>query len=116
MWKLTEKGQIFERKIEAEKVRLEKIQEAAARRGGENPFVALCNSRMFDVQMDSAATAASLDADNYLQRDIDSLCGATLLSIRSNVRQNPYVATICSFHQLLTGRQKCARMQRNGTG
>ena len=81
MWKLTEKGQIFERKIEAEKARLEKIQEAAARRGGEgdkNQFVALCNSRMFDAQMD------------YLQRNINSLCGATLLSIRSDVRQNPY--------------------------
>jgi hypothetical protein len=40
------KGQIFE-KIEAEKVNLEKIREAAARRGGEgndNPFMALCNS------------------------------------------------------------------------
>jgi ribosomal protein S27E len=45
---------------------------------------------MFDAQMDSAATAASLDADDYLQCDIDSLCGATLLSIRSDVRQNPY--------------------------
>jgi len=41
------KGQSFEKKIEAEKVCLEKIREAAARRGGEgnnNPFMALCNS------------------------------------------------------------------------
>ena len=115
MWKLTE--------IEVEKARLEKIREAAARRGGEgdeNPFVALCNS-----QMDSAATAASSDSDDYLQCDIDGLCGATLLSIRNDVRQKPYAdgydmfiptATICSFQRLLTGKQKCTWMQRNGTG
>jgi hypothetical protein len=68
MWKLTEKGQNFETKIEVEKARLEKVREAAARRGGEgddDPFMALC------VRTDSA--------------DIDSLCKATLLSIRGDI-------------------------------
>ena len=87
------------------KTHLAKVQEAAARRGGvsgstgggsdagnvgntqesdaggeedENPLVALCNSGVFDVRMDSAAMAVSLDTDDYLQRDIDSLCEATI--------------------------------------
>jgi hypothetical protein len=73
-WKITEKGNIFE-KLEAEKTHLAKVQEEAARRGGvgggtsdaggeedENPFVVL--------------------ADDYLHCDIDSLCEATLLFMR----------------------------------
>ena len=38
--------------------------------------------------MDSSNTA-SLDADDYLQRDVDSLSEATLLSIRSDTHRNP---------------------------
>ena len=78
-----------------------RVREAAARRGGEstsgeggdesegeddeeNPFVA----GGFENAA-SLAMAASLDAEDYLRRDVDSLCEATLLSIRSDVRRNP---------------------------
>jgi len=121
--KLTEKGQIFEKDIEAAKTHLTRVHEAAARRGGmsgggdaedargvgdkrvaegstvggddedENPFASLCNSGVFNnhsTAMDSAAMAASLDAKDYLQRDADSLCEVTLLSIRSDVQRNPH--------------------------
>ena len=93
---LTEKGRIFEQQIEAGRDHLVKIREAAARRGGggnsggeggddddENPFV----GGGFE-NVDSSNTA-SLDADDYLQRDVDSLSEATLLSIRSDTRRNP---------------------------
>jgi hypothetical protein len=79
------------------------ILKTAARRGGadrmggssgggvdDNPFAALCNNGVLDEYMsttDSAQMAASLDANNYLQRDIDSLWEAMLLSIRGDVRQ-----------------------------
>ena len=39
--------------------------------------------------MDSATLAISLDADEYFQHDMDSFYEATLLSICSDVRQNP---------------------------
>jgi len=100
---LTEKGRIFEHQIGVERDRLAKIREAAARRGGggnsggegsnenegvsdddENPFV----GGGFE-NVDSSNIAASLDADDYLQRDVDSLSEATLLSIRSDTRRNP---------------------------
>jgi len=125
--KLTEKGQLFEKDIEAAKTHLTRVREAAVRRGGasggtsgggdaagtrsvegekvaegstvggddedDDPFAALCNSGVFDshsTETDSAAMAASLDAEDYLQRDVDSFCEATLLSIRSDVRRNSY--------------------------
>ena len=50
----------------------------------ENPFV---GGRFENTA--SLAMAASLDAEDYLRRDVDSLCEATLLSIRSNIRRNP---------------------------
>jgi len=93
-----EKGRLFEQQIGVERDHLAKIREAAARRGGggnsggegsnenegvsdddENPFV----SGGFE-NVDSSNIAASLDADDYLQRDVDSLSEATLLSIRSD--------------------------------
>jgi hypothetical protein len=37
----------------------------------------------------SALVVASLDADNYLQQDVDSLSEAMLLSICNDVRRNP---------------------------
>ena len=46
----------------------------------ENPFVG--------SGFKNAGMAASLNADEYLQRDVDSLCKATLLSICSDVRRN----------------------------
>jgi hypothetical protein len=57
----------------------------------ENPFAVLCSKVLNDctLRMDSAAMAAlKLDADDYLQRDVDGLCKATLLSIRSDVHRN----------------------------
>jgi hypothetical protein len=117
--RLTEKGKIFEKDIEAAKSHLAKVREAAEKRGhvrgrsgggesdrgemrgvdrgggeDENPFAALCNSGVLneylcEPDMDSATLAASLDADEYFQRDVDSFCEATLLSIRSDVRRNP---------------------------
>ena len=87
------------------KTHLAKVQEAAAQRGGvggstgggsdagnvgntqesdvrseedEKPLMVLCNSRVFDVRMDSAAMAVSLNTHDYLQRDIDSLYEATI--------------------------------------
>jgi len=100
---LTERGVIFEQQIEAEREHLEKVRKAAAsRRGGEerngevdgegegvsnddkNPFV----GGGFE-NMDSSAMAVSLDAEDYLQQDVDTLSEATLLSIRSNTRRNP---------------------------
>jgi hypothetical protein len=112
--KLTEKGRIFEQKIEAERDHLVKVRETAARRGGvgtgsagglgsnvgesdetgggsdedDNLFIELCKSGEFEGE-ETLAMAASLDADDYLQQDVDSLGEATLLSIRSNVRRNP---------------------------
>ena len=91
MRKLTEKGRLFEEKIEAEKDHLAKVREAATRRGGvsreggdesedENPFV----GGRFEKAM-----VATLDADDYLQRDVDSLSKATLLSICSDMWRNP---------------------------
>ena len=103
--KLTEKGRLFEQKIDAERDHLMRVREAVARRGGEstsgsgrnegeggdesegiseddeeNPFVA----GGFE-NVASLAMAASLDAEDYLRQDVDSLCEATLLSIRSDV-------------------------------
>jgi len=80
------RGRNFEKKIEVGKARLERILEAAARRGGEgddNPFVALCDSGILDEsRADSAVMAASLDADDYLQHDIGSR--------RGDIRRNLY--------------------------
>ena len=79
MQKPTEKGRNFEKKIEVGKARPERILEAAARRGGEkddSPFMALCDNGVLDEsRTDSAVMAASLDADDCLQHDIDSLRG-----------------------------------------
>jgi len=101
MWKLMEKGQIFERKIEVEKARLEKIREAVARRGGEgddNPFMALCNSGVLDAECtartDSAVMTASLYADDYLQRHIDRLYEATTNVTNLAASQPPNFANI----------------------
>jgi len=101
MWKLMEKGQIFERKIEAEKARLEKIREAVARRGGEgddNPFMALCNSGVLDAECtartDSAVMMASLYADDYLQCHIDRLYEATTNVTNLAASQPPNFANI----------------------
>lgn len=117
-WKLTEKGQIFVKDIEAVRTHLTRVCEAVVRKGGtsggtlgggddadarsvgdervvegsmvggddedDNPFVVLCNSGVFNNHsnmMDLAAMAASLDAEDYLQWDVDSLCEAMLLSI-----------------------------------
>ena len=118
-WQLTEKGKIFEKDIEAAKSHLAKVREAVEKRGhvrgrsgggesdrgemrgvdrgggeDENPFTALCNSRVLNEylckpNMDSVTLAASLDADEYFQHDVDSFCEATLLSICSDVWQNP---------------------------
>ena len=107
MRKLTEKGRLFEERIEAEKDHLLKVREAAARQGGvsrstrrneeegdenegvsdddENPFVA----GGFE-NVDSLAMAATLDADDYFQWDVDSLSEATLLLICSNVCRDPH--------------------------
>ena len=91
-------------RLKAVRIRSFPVREAAARRGGgegesgmgesgsaggeggDNPFVALCNSGVLDAECtartNSAVMAASLDAtDDYLQRHINSLCGATLLFI-----------------------------------
>ena len=112
--KLTERGQIFEAEIEAKKLHLARVQEVAAHRGGvrgrstvdeegakrddsggdDNPFAALCSSGMLEEyisesQVDSVTMAASLDTDKYLRRDVDNLCEATLLSIRSDMQRNP---------------------------
>jgi hypothetical protein len=100
-----EKGQIFERQIEVGREHLMKVREAVARQGGdrstggsgrsreggdegvsdddENPFV----GGGFE-NLDSSAMAASLDADDYFQRDVDSLSEATLLSIHSDACRN----------------------------
>ena len=102
--KLTEKGRLFEQKIEAERDHLVRVREAAARRGGEsmsglgknegegdesegaskddeeNPFV----GGGFENAA-SLAMAVSLDAEDYLRQDVNSLCEATLLSIRSDI-------------------------------
>jgi len=51
----------------------------------ENPFAA----GGFKV-MDSSNNAASLDTDNYLQRDVDSLSEAMLLSTQSDICRNPH--------------------------
>src|SRR6266568_8958660 len=48
--------------------------------GDDNSFVVWCNSGVLDkctAWMDSAVMAASLDADDYLQHDIDSLYEVT---------------------------------------
>ena len=62
--------------------------------GDDNPFAMLCSSGMLEEyisesQGDSITMAASLDADKYLRCNIDSLCKATLLFIRSDMQQNP---------------------------
>jgi len=104
----TEKRRLFEQKIEAERDYLVRVREVAARRGGEstsglgrnegegdesegaseddeeNSFV---GGRFENAA--SLAMAASLDTEDYLQWDVDSLCKATLLSICSDIRRNP---------------------------
>ena len=58
--------------------------EGASEDDKENPFV----GGGFENAA-SLAMAASLDAEDYLRRDVDSLCEVTLLSIRSDIRRNP---------------------------
>ena len=101
---LTEKGRIFEQQIEAGKEHLAKVREAAARRGGggngdgdegvsdddDNPFVGGGFENVDSSPIAASPIAASLDADDYLQRDVDSLSEAMLLSIRSDARRNPH--------------------------
>ena len=81
------------------KEHLAKVREVVARQGvggngdgdegvsddDDNPFI---GGGFKNV--DSSPIMASLDADNYLQRDVDSLSEAMLLSIRSNARRNPH--------------------------
>ena len=80
---------------------LAKVREAAARRGGggnsggngdegvsdndENPFV----GGGFE-NVDSLPIVASLDADDYLQWNVDSLSKAMLLLIHSSTHRNPH--------------------------
>jgi len=54
---------------------------AAARRGG-------VESRSVVSSVNDAEGSAPLEVEDYLQRDIDSLCEAMLLLIRSDVRQD----------------------------
>ena len=55
------------------------MQESDARsEEDENPLMVLCNSGVFDVWMDSAAMAVSLDTNDYLQHDINSLYEVTI--------------------------------------
>jgi len=75
--------------------------EVVARRGGanrmggssggsvdDNPFAALCNSSVLDGYMSTmdSAMAVSLDTNDYLHHDIDSLWEAMLLSTRGDLR------------------------------
>ena len=65
--------------------------------------------------MDSLNNAASLDTDNYLQRDVDSLSEAMLLSTWSDIRRNPHdEVTTCLSHQLIIGRRNNERMLKSG--
>jgi hypothetical protein len=65
--------------------------------GDDNPFVVWCNSGVLDectARTDSAVMAASLDADDYLQRDIDSLYEAITNVPNLAVFQPPNLANI----------------------
>lgn len=59
-----------------------------------NPFVGICSSDIFNhrlhTDLDSSCfSTVSLDADEYLTHDVNSICEATLLSIRSDICRSP---------------------------
>jgi hypothetical protein len=73
-----------------------RVREAAARRGGEGPSGSGRNGAEGAEDDEENPfvgsgfeNVASLDAEDYLHRDIDSLGEATLLSICSDVWRNP---------------------------
>lgn len=99
----TEKGALQAKLIQAQKEHLQKVRERSRERSSErsastlvlddeNPFANLCHNGVFDTtvsSVDSAYSAASLDVEEYLARDIDITCEAALLSVRSDARRNP---------------------------
>ncbi|KAJ3500022.1 hypothetical protein NLJ89_g9975 [Agrocybe chaxingu] len=85
-----------------ERIRVEKeaasLREAGPGNDVESDFTCLCRDGLFDaplLESDTSpnVTAASLDVEDYLQRDIDARYEATFLSICSDVRRDPRSAS-----------------------
>jgi hypothetical protein len=103
--RLTEKGVLQAQEIEAQKEHLLKVRSAAAEHhrstqsspipsidDSENPFSGLCDDGVFNELPSTLlddTSFVSLDVEDYLQRDVESICEATLLSIHSDIRRDP---------------------------
>ncbi|KAJ3494865.1 hypothetical protein NLJ89_g10721 [Agrocybe chaxingu] len=116
---LTKAGKAYADQMEAARVHLLKVREAASARKDEririereaeglreagpgddveSDFTCLCRDGLFDTPLSESGTsadvtAASLDVEDYLQRDIDARYEAVFLSIRSDVRRDPRAAS-----------------------
>jgi len=94
MWTWSQDSSRTRKLTEAEKTNLAKVGEAAARRGGMGGNTSdagnVGNTQESDAGGKEDENPFVAPPGDHLQRDIDSLCGASLLSIRSDVRRNLY--------------------------
>ena len=111
--KLTDAGRSYAESIQSAKSHLEKLRASRERRRElresgrssmveeimeDTNFTCLCREGVLQDLPDSfgevgdfTAAAASLDVQDYLQRDADAILESALLSLRSDVNRNPSV-------------------------